>query len=327
MGVLGISKDKGGVWLQAVLAVLFVCAAFMVVVDASPGDRDPRYFRCLWSCKEDCKSGRNPPLASYLRALAWTCDENCQYECMHDNYELRMRSGESIVQYHGSWPFLRIWGIEEFASTLFSVVNSIPHFMYLYRYKDVPDSYPFKGWWAVYALVTINAWVWSTLYHARHIDFLEKMDYYCAIGHIFHAVGMAIIRVLNLHSLVAGCAVLLPMAVLFGLHVSYMQFVKFDYGFNMKVAGFCFVSWLVLWNIWYAVNRRKLPYAYKMSIVPIATILAASCEILDFPPILGTFDAHAIWHGLTPAISLLFYSFVFDDAQHEYRATVLSKEV
>ena len=36
-------------------------------------------------------------------------------------------------------------------------------------------------------------------------------------------------------------------------------------------------------------------------------------EVLDFPPVCGLLDAHALWHVLTPGCNLLWYIFVQAD--------------
>jgi hypothetical protein len=45
--------------------------------------------------------------------------------------------------------------------------------------------------------------------------------------------------------------------------------------------------------------------------------IVALLEVLDFPPIAGIFDAHAVWHGATIPLVFLFYSFILDDARYE----------
>ena len=39
-------------------------------------------------------------------------------------------------------------------------------------------------------------------------------------------------------------------------------------------------------------------------------------EIFDFPPIFYIFDAHSIWHGLTPIITYILYNFLIKEAQY-----------
>jgi hypothetical protein len=54
--------------------------------------------------------------------------------------------------------------------------------------------------------------------------------------------------------------------------------------------------------------------------VAVGLLVASAAELLDFAPVFGgLMDAHALWHGLTPPLSVLFYRFVIADA-HEHVA-------
>lgn len=140
-------------------------------------------------------------------------------------------------------------------------------------------------------------------------------------------------------------------------HIGYMQLVKFDYGWNMAVSVAAGLIHTTLWLSWAASaywcsgSRRPvgsppppsnvvldacLPpattspgvdgavaglearrYAWKIVAVSVGLVLAGLLEVFDFPPFFGLFDAHSIWHGLTPFLSYLFYSFLKDDALAE----------
>lgn len=40
---------------------------------------------------------------------------------------------------------------------------------------------------------------------------------------------------------------------------------------------------------------------------------ASLLEVLDFPPVAGMLDAHALWHAATPLITLGWYKFLAED--------------
>ena len=42
--------------------------------------------------------------------------------------------------------------------------------------------------WLTYALVSINAWTWSTVFHTRDVDWTEKADYLCAYSIVLFQV-------------------------------------------------------------------------------------------------------------------------------------------
>ena len=68
-------------------------------------------------------------LGIILNIMWWSCEENCDYECVQKNYQLRIEKEEPIVQYHGKWPFKRVLGTQEFFSCIFSILNFVPHFV------------------------------------------------------------------------------------------------------------------------------------------------------------------------------------------------------
>ena len=42
---------------------------------------------------------------------------------------------------------------------------------------------------------------------------------------------------------------------------------------------------------------------------------ASLLEVLDFPPLAGNVDAHALWHAATPLVTLGWYRFLADDCE------------
>lgn len=42
---------------------------------------------------------------------------------------------------------------------------------------------------------------------------------------------------------------------------------------------------------------------------------ASLLEVLDFPPLVGLVDAHALWHAATPLVALGWYNFLADDCE------------
>ena len=90
-----------------------------------------------------------------------------------------------------------------------------------------------------------------------------------------------------------------------GAHWAYMLGVVFDYGWNMKLSLFLGVLQSMLWCRWSYVHRapyRRSCYAFFAGLH-----LVALLEVLDFPPLAGLIDAHALWHLATPPLVLLWY--------------------
>lgn len=61
------------------------------------------------------------------------------------------------------------------------------------------------------------------------------------------------------------------------------------------------------WLLWFFRERSQKPYARKMLIFQILASAAVLLELLDFPPVFWTFDAHALWHLATVPLTILFY--------------------
>ena len=96
------------------------------------------------------------------------------------------KNGYPIQQFHGKWPFIRILGIQEPASALFSVFNLIPHILMLRRMREsIPRETKTYFVWLGYCLVSINTWTWSTIFHTRDWDITEKVKQYETCFHLF----------------------------------------------------------------------------------------------------------------------------------------------
>ncbi|KAJ3127107.1 hypothetical protein HK098_006804 [Nowakowskiella sp. JEL0407] len=132
-------------------------------------------------------------------------------------------------------------------------------------------------------------------------------------------------------------------------HIRYLvSSERFDYSYNMIAGVVLGIIWLTGWLIWGVLHWGGIPsrrpiwelwfghgidipmhsvrkvgrgryYAWKIVIVVIATAMAMSLELLDFPPIYDTFDAHSFWHAATIPITFVYYDFFVDDAIWEHR--------
>lgn len=194
------------------LLVLWICAYRAM---ASPGDKLDEFEDCIYQCHQVACHGtpylvtkdheqvvapawenrRFEPnwlfeshLTWPLRLLLWNCASNCDYSCQRIITQERKDRNEEIYQFHGKWPFLRVWGIQEFVSVVFSLGNFVPHFLgYLKiaraaaaplpRAKLLGRSYANLKFMS---LVTQMAWVFSTIFHIRDFDVTEKLDYFFA---------------------------------------------------------------------------------------------------------------------------------------------------
>jgi len=67
-----------------------------------------------------------------------------------------------VTKFFGKWPFRRIslwgYGIQELLSSLFSLLNGVPHFLYLVFWRDyyAPKGYFMRPWLVFYSVVCVN---------------------------------------------------------------------------------------------------------------------------------------------------------------------------
>lgn len=163
-----------------------VIATTCTIAYASSGDRSDTFRRCVDKCvKQTCTaaddgsgnaSGTRPvqaqqhqePLTLALRLTRWSCADNCKYTCMHLLTDFALESGVQMEQYYGKWPFWRFAGMQEPASVVFSIANLLMHILGLdWLRRGVHPAHPMKPFYLTWSYLSINAWVWSAVFHTR----------------------------------------------------------------------------------------------------------------------------------------------------------------
>ncbi|ORZ20335.1 Per1-like protein [Absidia repens] len=304
-----------------ILFLILLC--FSVSSFASTGDEEPNFLSCVNLCSHSqCPT----KLPLQLQLFFWSCKENCQYECMHAITDKAIEHGEKVLQYYGKWPFYRWLGIQEPASVLFSIGNGWVHYHY-YRLlkRRIPSNYYLKTAILMYAMVGVNAWVWSTVFHCRDNAWTEKLDYFSAGLLILYSFYYAVRRIFYLKKtpwlLVTGCV------ICYLMHIMYLSFIRFDYDYNMISSVVVGVFQLVLWMGWSAwqylrpqnewTSRSGFAYMAFVSVVGVGAAMAL--ELLDFPPHARLLDAHSFWHLSTIPLMVVWYRFVLADVKHEIK--------
>ncbi|XAR67279.1 hypothetical protein NMG60_11001972 [Bertholletia excelsa] len=332
----------------------FSCGTFISfgVLDASAGDADPLYRGCVDQCENTgCVGERCFPHCNfsadvakhdqpwymqeplYLKWKQWDCQGDCRYYCMVNQEEERASLGLKPVKYHGKWPFKRVYGIQEPFSVAFSALNLAMHFygwlnfyiLIYYMLPQKPDKKPYYDFtflWNLYALLSMNSWFWSAVFHSRDVDVTEKLDYSCAVALIGYSLILAILRSFNLRDEAARVMVAAPLIAFTTTHILYLNNYKLDYGWNMKVCVVMVVAQLLIWAIWAGVTHH--PSRWKLWVVVVGGGLAMLLEVFDFPPYQGFMDAHALYHACTVPLTYIWWSFIRDDA--EFRTTNLLKK-
>lgn len=299
--------------------VLLLTLNYFVPIFGSAGDRDPAFENCVNMClKQPCNKAFFP---AYL--IDWGCKGNCKYECMFMVTNQRLKNGEEILQYYGKWPFYRLFGIQEPASFVFSLMNLFSQICgWLHYRKYVSSEYKFYVLNRTQFLINSFAWLCAAIFHSRDTYWTEKMDYFSAALVIGISVFTCFVQIIGTLSDFKSYLVGFILSVLFGGHIFYMAFIKFDYGYNMKfLVGNGIVN-IVLWLIWCLKNRKRKPFVWKCAISMLGTLCLASFELWDFPPLWFVFDGHALWHFGTTPVAYMWFCFLTDNAMDEINRNI-----
>ncbi|CAH1789508.1 unnamed protein product, partial [Owenia fusiformis] len=315
------------------IVTLSLLVTFMQIetVSGSVGDNSQPFIECLATCRtrlcgiSDIKYENKLPF--YMRWLKWNCVDDCKYQCMWPTVEFFKDRGWPIPQFHGKWPFTRCYGIQEPASVVFSILNAITLIYNLWWYrKKVEDKAPLYNIVHVGNVVSVNAWVWSSVFHTRDTRITEMLDYFCAISLVIYSVFMLACRVFGTERPLKASICGLILFYFFVWHVHYLAYVKFDYGYNIKATVSVGVLNSIGWLIWCAVVRKRQPYVWKCALSIVLLNLLILLEVGDFPPIWWVFDAHSLWHAGTVPLPFIWYSFLIDDCNYLLKEKQQRKE-
>ncbi|KAJ2849952.1 hypothetical protein IWW36_002261 [Coemansia brasiliensis] len=295
------------------------------MVWASSGDRQVSFRSCVNQCRVGCTAD-SPPLPWHLRLLFWDCESNCDYSCQRRITQQAQRQGKRVHQYHGKWPFIRILGVQEPASVLFSIMNGMMHVRSWKLVHSLPQIHPMQRWLSVFIVLGTWSWFCSAVFHTRDFPLTEKLDYFSAGLNVLYIFFLGTVRMLRLNSWQKTRIVAIACAIPYLLHVAYLSLVRFDYGYNMMANA---IVGLLSNFVWFAVTlqayRNGQPFWWKPALLIVLTDLAFSLEAFDFPPFADTFDAHSLWHAATIPIVAHWYDYLVADAKWDTRLEQLRK--
>ncbi|KQK14401.1 hypothetical protein BRADI_1g15970v3 [Brachypodium distachyon] len=248
-------------WLVQ-LASLLVIGFVLGSVEASLGDTDLQYRTCVEECQRTSSIGRNiishcqfPENNSTSAESSWysqeplymqwkqlNCMTDCRYYCMVQREEERQSRGLRPVKYHGKWPFIRVSVFQEPLSAALSAINLLMHFtgwlsFFLqvnYRLPLRPQTkrtyYEYTGLWHIYAILSMNAWFFSSIFHTRDIDLTEKLDYSSAVALLGYSLILSLIRTFNVKDEATRVMFAAPILAFVTTHILYLNFYDLDYG-------------------------------------------------------------------------------------------------
>ncbi|KAF6766999.1 Per1-like protein [Kalmanozyma brasiliensis GHG001] len=167
---------------------------------------------------------------------------------------------KQMVQFHGKWVFIRFLGAQEPLSVLFSLMNMKVHWNALFMMrKQLPDAFPLKLVYIVHTLISMNAWLWSAVFHTRDKNWTEKFDYFSAGSVIMSGFFFTACRLFRIAP-GSSSFVLLRRACMgaLALHFLYLSIGRFDYAYNMAANVVVGLIHTVLWLV-YSLRPTTFP--------------------------------------------------------------------
>lgn len=309
------------------VVVMVLCVLRPLLVQGSAGDSDFYYQQCTAQCQVGrCSAAAAFPDGSWMVSyppfnvsiVSWSCDETCQYHCMTEITLKRIRHGFEPLKYYGHWPFERLFGLEEPASCLFSLLNLLPHALWLrYGLPSMPFKVsPLRRYLAFYAIAAVNAWAASTVYHAHKVPWTTIYDLSSALILLLAGLLLAVRKFLGkLNVKIVGT--LGNGITFFALYRLYrmivMQNVSFDE--HMTTCTIIVAATTVVWILWicsplYLLQKPLQRQHWLCLGVQVWFLAAIMLEVFDFPPVFyRSLDAHSLWHLATVPLAVYWYYF------------------
>ncbi|KAJ8105267.1 hypothetical protein ONZ43_g7493 [Nemania bipapillata] len=223
------------------------------------------------------------------RLLFWTCAQECDYTCQHIVTTRRLEAGQPITQFHGKWPFVRVLGMQEPFSVVFSLGNLLAHHSGLARLRErVPAGYPMRRFYELFAYFGMASWVCSTVFHTRDFRATEQLDYFAAGASVLYGMYYALVRVARLDLPAPprrrGRRVALRLWTLFCCalylaHVAYLKLWRWNYTYNMGANLVVGMVHNMLWS--YFSWKRWTETRQNWTVWPRPTILWYNFMIKD----------------------------------------------
>ena len=162
--------------------------------------------------------------------------------------------------------------------------------------RALPARSVLRPYVIAWGVVSLNTWLWSSVFHARDWPSTEKLDYFSAELSIFYGCFLGIVSTAQL--LHRPRAVRMTALAVFGAYAAHIANMlrHFDYGLNMKVSVAAAISQTVLWLAYWLMGR---PHGRDFILLFAGLWAAMSLELLDFPPLAYVLDAHSLWHFAT----------------------------
>ncbi len=250
------------------------------------------------------------------KLFTWPCEDHCRYTCMHHVVDQR-KSQLPVRQFHGKWPFKRVFFCQEILSSVYSLGNCIPYLVFAFS-AAFWRIRPIMRWLTI-SFITV--WIASTVFHCRDTDSTMMLDYYSVLfgGLMNIAASADSIFFRNKPSTSLRTILFTSLILFWFILVGYMTFIEFDFFMHIVSTIIFGITGTLLWLTWYALHRRHVSHAWMMPLSSVSLFpLLIAFELNDFPPgEMGLADAHSFWHLTSIPVAVLIATFFFKEAQRD----------
>eukprot|EP01062_Namystynia_karyoxenos_P012260 TRINITY_DN14406_c0_g2_i2.p1 TRINITY_DN14406_c0_g2~~TRINITY_DN14406_c0_g2_i2.p1 ORF type:complete len:330 (+),score=87.38 TRINITY_DN14406_c0_g2_i2:78-1067(+) len=286
-------------------ALLLPLLAALPGARGSAGDRDPEFLRCEGQCRRSCAEAELP-LA--LRLTFWDCRGDCAYRCAFEVDAARRKKGLAQLQYFGCWAFRRVMGSHEVVSAALSLATVAAHIAGVRRLLRCPSS-QLRTTLATDGVLWACSAAASVLWHSRHLELLERLDYAAvALAFAHHSVAVAALLGVLRGPSAGRRASAAAVAAWAAFQWYCTRGPGYDYSFNMAAVVVVGAVQAVGKSLW-ALGARPDGWAWLVASTAAAAAAGVFDALLDFPPFGGLVDAHAVFHLFGAAAALLWYPF------------------
>lgn len=309
-------------WPAIFFTCLFSFTLILKTINCSKGEKLPEFQMCVVHCENNhCKPDNSKYLPynklDWMTKLLWNCTENCEYDCMWHAVEWCTYNEIDIPKFRGKWPFIRFFGIQEPASTLFSIGNLLCGLlMFKKSWRKFHFPYDMRVVWTVNAWANANAWICSTFFHTRDMPFIEILDYigaFTLVHFTFSAFGY---RILYFCKWWYRAFFITSCLICYCCHTYCLWSYKHDYQYNTTtviiLGGIASVT-VLTWSYW---MYKEMPHVKYAALYVALTAAAASFEIVEISPWFWIFDSHSVWHFATIPLPIFLYKFIIEDCMY-----------
>lgn len=195
----------------------------------------------------------------------WSCSADCNYKCQQLITNMRELAGEPMVQFYGKWPFVRVLGMQEIFSVVYSIANFMVNYNCLFkilRQYNKNKKNGGNGFDVMYLeylqliVISLFGWTFSTLFHMRDNSVTETLDYYGAFAIVLLNFSAVFVRYMRVYEsrfkwrMWKGL-----MLLIFVFHCLKLK-NKWDYGYNTRVNLLFGILSTILWVL-HSMRVRK----------------------------------------------------------------------